>query len=122
MLKERLSSIRIISFMLIIFVSMELLADDLTGVKIFWKAPTKYTNGEPLRYAEFELIEYRLYYGPSRKEVRSKYVTVNSKELFFPLQKLNLSKIESPIVYLAVTAVPKRGQESDLSEIIFFLP
>jgi len=121
MLKLRLQTIR---FLLIffIFICSEVIADDLAGVMIYWKAPTSYSNGNPLKNAKFELSEYRLYFGPSREKVRSKYVTIHSRDLSFPLQLLDLSSIISPIVYLAVTAVSITGQESNLSEIVFVLP
>ncbi len=121
MLKERLPAIRFLT-LLFVFTCSELIADDLTGVKLSWKAPTEYSNGEQLKYANFELSEYRLYFGPSREKVRSEYVSIDPKELSFLLQQLDFSKVTSPVVYLAMTAVSKNGLESELSEIIFFLP
>lgn len=115
------SSIRWL-LLIAVFSSLKLHADELNDVKISWKAPTEYSNGEPLKYAKIDIKEYRIYYGPSREEVRSQSVVIDSKELSYPLQKLDFSTIQSPVIYLAMTAVTKTGQESDLSEIIFFLP
>jgi hypothetical protein len=121
-MKKRYSSPLRFLLLLLIFISLQLSADDLTGVKISWKAPTEYSNGEPLKYPKIELKEYRLYYGPSRGEVRSHSISIDSKELSFPLEKIDFSRVPSPVVYFAMTAVAKTGLESDLSEITFFLP
>jgi hypothetical protein len=114
-------SVRIF-LLLFVLVGSKLNADDSTGVKISWKAPTEYSNGEPLKYPEVELKEYRLYYGPSREEVRSSSVTIDPKQHSFPLETLDFSRVPSPVIYFAMTAVSRAGQESDLSEITFFLP
>lgn len=121
MLNKYPSTIRKL-LLLVVFVCLNLNADELMDAKISWKAPTEYSNGEPLKYAKLELKEYRLYYGPSREEVRTQSVTIDSKELSYPLQMLDLSKVQAPVIYFALTAVSKTGQESDLSDIIFFLP
>ena len=99
-----------------------LLAGDLDGVKLHWKAPLKYSNGERLLNARRELSEYRIYFGATREGIRSEYIPVSSAETSYPLQQIGWSKLKSPIVYLAVSAVARSGQESDLSEIVFFLP
>ncbi len=114
--------ILLLLLLLLLFVSAELFADDLTGVKLHWKPPVEFTNGEKIKNPESELSEYRLYFGPSREKVRKEYVVINSKQHSFALQQLDLSKIKSPVIYLAMTAITKAGLESDLSEIIFFLP
>jgi len=110
------------NLLFLLFGSLSLQAGELDGIKLHWKAPVYYSNGERLHNAAEELSEYRIYYGASRELVRSGFVPVSPRRLSFPLQQLDTSAIDSPIVYLAITAVSKSGQESDLSDIVFFLP
>ena len=99
-----------------------LLAGDLDGVKLHWKAPQKYSNGERLINARRELSEYRIYFGATREGIRSEYIPVSPDKTSYPLLQIGWAKLKSPIVYLAVSAVARSGQESDLSDIVFFLP
>jgi len=104
-----------------IFICFGLKADGLADIKLHWEAPDQYTNGEALN-ASRDLREYRLYYGPSEEKIRSEYVRINPGKRFILIKNLNLSKIKSPIIYFAMTSVSKSSIESDLSEVIFFLP
>ena len=40
----------------------------------------------------------------------------------FPISDIDWQPLKVPVVYLGVSAVAVSGQESDLSEIVFFLP
>ncbi len=72
------SSVRWLLLM-VVLVSLRLHADESIDARISWKAPAEYTNGETLKYAQIELKEYRLYYGPSREKVRSQFVSIVSR-------------------------------------------
>ncbi len=111
---------RIFLFGLIIL-SCGLKADGLNNLKLHWDAPTHYSNGEKLN-AGRALKEYRLYYGATKEAVRTEYISIAPQKKFILLKKLDFSRIKSPIIYFAMTAISKSGNESDLSEVIFYLP
>ena len=97
-------------------------AYDYTKHHLSWKAPVRFSNGEPLS-PRFDLNKYMVYYGPARAKVRQNSITVSPSQTRISLGLLNTSAVqEMPVVYLGVTAVSKSGWESDLSEIVFFLP
>ncbi len=97
-------------------------AGDLDGIKLHWRAPQRYSNNERLIDPRRELKEYRLYYGSARDKVRAHFVSIPPAKLSFPLTAVDWAKLNAPVVYLGMTAVSRDGQESDLSEIVFFLP
>ena len=97
-------------------------ADEYESYKISWNPPNEYANGEKLS-VKHDLMSYKIYYGPTREEVRQNSVLVDPRLTKFSLSRLNKSVVkDSPIIYLAMTAIAKSGNESDLSEIVFFLP
>ncbi len=70
-----------------------------------------------------DLKEYRVYYGQSRENVRKHHVAVPPDQKSIRLNILEKNFVEqTPVIYLAVTAVSVAEVESELSEIIFFLP
>ncbi len=107
---------------LLLAIAPQVQAGDLDGIKLHWRAPQRYTNNERLIDPRHELKEYRLYYGPARDKVRAHFVSIPPSRLSFPLTAVDWAALKVPVVYLGMTAVSRDGQESDLSEIVFFLP
>jgi len=93
-------------------------ADDLT---LNWKAPEQFIGGGRLN-AQKDLKEYRVYYGSSIETIKDNVIAVNSAKKSVILSTLDLSKLNSSIVYFAMTSVLYDGSESELSPSIFYLP
>gem|GEM_PF-3294157 len=88
-----------------------------------WKPPEKFTNGNRLRPLGKDLKEYRVYYGKSREEVKKHHLVVPPDQRSIRLNTLDKEFVtQTPVIYLSVTAVSTSEVESELSEIIFFLP
>ncbi len=104
--------------LLLINVFSSVVADGLT---LNWQAPTEFSNGSSLNVKK-DLKEYRLYYGSSKQSIKDHVVSIKPSERSVSLSLLELSKLNSSIVYFAMTSVLNNGSESDLSPSIFYLP
>ena len=102
-----------------LFGSMPVKAAD--SLSLNWKAPEQFTNGERLNAAK-DLKEYRVYYGSSIESIKDNVVSVNPAKRSVSLSALDASKLNSSLVYFAMTSVSNDGLESELSPSIFYLP
>jgi hypothetical protein len=110
----------VIIFMTCIISNAE--ANEYESYKLTWSPPNTYVNGEKLSVNR-DLSAYKIYYGCTREGVRENSITISPLLTKFSLGDLNAVIVKkSPIIYLAIIAITKSGSESDLSEIIFFLP
>lgn len=91
------------------------------GLTLNWQAPTQFINGSPLNAIK-DLKEYRLYYGASEQSIKENVVFLKPSERSVALSLLELSQLNSSIVYFAMTSVLNDGSESDPSPSIFYLP
>jgi hypothetical protein len=97
-------------------------ADEFETYTLKWVAPKSFSNGEKLS-AKHDLNAYKLYYGSSREQVRENSLSIDPSLTEFSISKLDKFFVRnSSIIYIAMTSVSEAGIESDLSEIIFFLP
>lgn len=96
-------------------------ADDVAALTLSWEPPQADVNGRQIHAAK-DVSEYRLYYGTSLDDVRSHSYVVSPKKNSLLLSRLNLQRLNSPIIYIGMTAVSLNGLESDLSELVFYLP
>jgi hypothetical protein len=99
-----------------------ILDDDYRQFSLHWNPPSAFTNGDHLSLKR-DLQAYVVYYGPSRERVRQHSIRVNPRYNRVSLRRLNAAVVKAmPLVYLGITAVAKDDVESELSEVIFFLP
>ena len=113
---------RIFAAIVLFFMANLAIAADYEDYKLSWIPPDSFSNGDKLS-ARSDLESYKIYYGPSQEAVRDNSIKISASSNRFSLSGLDSTVVKnSPIIYLAMTAISKTGNESDLSKVIFFLP
>lgn len=86
-----------------------------------WTRPSHFENNERL-FVRKHIKEYRLYYATSKENIKNQYISIAPTKSYYSLGDIKKQLKNSKIIYLAMSTMSKQGIESELSEVIFYLP